>query len=420
MRKVIILLGTLLLVYLNGYAEKVQQNVDTLNYRVYKGRVIDAETREKLNFVSIVAKGTNIATISNNEGEFLLKIPNRVVVDSIEVTHIGYRNQKIACVNLKKRKNILRLKPVVVALNQINIYPLEAKQLVQGILKHLRENYTQKPNMMEGFYRETIRKNRNYVAISEAVVNIHKSGYGKGKKDQVHIFKGRKSRDVKRMDTLLFKLQGGPLMALQLDVVKNPQVIFAPSAINDYEFELKSITEINKRMHYVIGFKQKKEVEYPLYAGILYVESDKLALTGAKFNLNLENIEEARRIFVRKKPLGVKVTPVVAEYMVNYRETNGKWYFTYSRGYLKFRCNWRRKLFNSKYMLTTELAITDRDSNNIIRYKNKEKFKSNQVMVDELNGFVDVNFWGEHNTIEPEQSIQSAIRKLKRRAKRRQ
>ncbi len=391
---------------------------DTLTYNVYKGKIIDSKTREELSFVNIVAKGTNIATISNSEGEFVLKIAKSIAVDSLEISHIGYKNGVVACKQLNKKRNLIRLIPVDINLKEVNIYPLKAKILVQGILKHLSKNYAQKPNMMEGFYRESIRKNRHYVALSEAVVDIYKSPYRHGRGDQVQIYKERKSRDVRRMDTLLFKLQGGPLMALNLDVVRKPQQLFAPSIINDYDYKLKTITEINGRLHYIIQFKQKKEIEYPLYQGTLYIEADNLALTSAKFSLNMENIADVRRMFVRRKPMGVKITPMTAEYMVNYREKDGKWYFTYSRTYLKFKCKWKRKLFNSKFTVTTELAITDRDTTNIQRFKNKSRFKRNQIMNDKLSDFQDINFWGNKNTIEPEQSIEAAIRKIKRRAKR--
>ncbi len=101
----------------------------------------------------------------------------------------------------------------------------------------------------------------------------------------------------------------------------------------------------------------------------------------------MENVDEVRRMFVRRKPRGVKITPLIAEYMVNYRDT--------------------------------ELAITDRDTTNVVRFKPKERFKRNQVMIDKVDDFQDINFWGSHNTIEPEQSIESAIRKIKRRARKR-
>ena len=64
---------------------------------------------------------------------------------------------------------------------------------------------------MTGFYRETIRKNRSYISIGEAVVEIFKAPYQNDLRyDAVRIYKGRKSNDVEKMDTVLFKLQGGP------------------------------------------------------------------------------------------------------------------------------------------------------------------------------------------------------------------
>ncbi len=424
--KRIVICFLLILSYGYGFADfetiksekRIKKHIDTLTYNVYRGKIIDAKTRERLNFVSVIAKGTNIATVSNSEGEFLLKIAKNITADSLEISHIGYKNLQISCKQLYKKRNIIRLIPVEIALGEVAVYPLDAKKIVQGILKNKRVNYPQIPNKLEGFYRESVRKNRKYVAISEAVVNIYKSAYNHGKTDQIRIYKGRKSRDVKRMDTLLFKLQGGPFMALQLDMVRNPQVIFSPSAINDYDFKLRTITTINGRLHFVIDFKQKKEIELPLYRGVLYIESDNFALTGAKFSVNMENVDEVRRMFVRRKPRGVKITPLIAEYMVNYREKGGTWYFVYSRAYLKFKCNWKRKLFNSNYMVTTELAITDRDTANVVRFKPKERFKRNQVMVDKVDDFQDIDFWGSHNTIEPEQSIEAAIRKIKRRVRR--
>jgi len=391
--------------------------IDTLKYNVYKGKVQDKKTKDPLIFATIAVKGVNVATVSNNEGEFLLKVAKDLPVSKIEISHIGYKNLEVDISSLKPKRNVLALETATVPLDQINIYPLDPELLVRSILKKISQNYSMDPNMMEGFYRETVRKNRTYVAISEAVVNIHKSGYKQLKNDQVQIYKGRMSQDVKKMDTLLFKLQGGPNTTLLLDIVKNPYNLLSHDFLQSYDFSLNSITKINEKLHYVIEFKQKKDIDIPLYYGMLYVESNNLALTSAKFSLNLENEKEASRLFIKRKPSGVKVTPTSANYIVNYYESDGKWYFNYARGEINFKCNWKRKLFNTNYSAMTELAITDRKADNVVRFKSHEKFKQNQVMVEEISNFADKNFWGAHNTIEPDQSIESAIRKLKRKSR---
>jgi hypothetical protein len=395
---------------------KLQQNIDTLTYEVYKGKIQDAKTNEPLMFATLSVQGINVATVSNRDGEFLLKIAKNQSDRNIEITYIGYANLVIPINTLKRNKNILHLNPVSIPLNEINIYPLDAVFLVKSVLAKTAQNYSIAPNMMKGFYRETIKKNRSYVAISEAIVNIHKASYTQLRDDQVQIFKGRKSQDVKKMDTLLFKLQGGPNTSLLLDVVKNPYNLLSADFISKYDFAVKSVTKINDKVHYVVEFKQKKNIDLPLYYGLLYIESTNLALASAKFSLNLEDVNEARRMFIKRKPAGVKVTPTSADYLVNYIEKEGRWYFNYARGEINFKCNWKRKLFNTNYKAMTEIAITDREEENIVRFKGSDKFKLSQVMTEEIGKFADANFWGEYNTIEPDQSIESAIKKLNRKA----
>ena len=396
---------------------KTQQVIDTLKYNVYKGKIKNKETGDALIFANISVNGSNVATVSNSDGEFLLKVAKSSSYKTITVSHIGFKNKEVAISSLKPKKNILELESAIVPLGQINIYPHDPLFLVRSILHKVAENYTLDPNMMKGFYRETIKKNRSYVALSEAVVNINKAGYRQMRDDQVQIYRGRKSQDVKKMDTLLFKLQGGPNTTLLLDIIKNPYNLLSGDFIENYDYTFKNITKLNDKIHYVIEFKQKDGIDLPLYYGLFYIDANNLALSSAKFSLNMENESEVSRMFIRKKPSGVKVTPLSADYIVNYQEKNGKWYFTYARGEIKFKCNWKRKLFNSKFSVMTEMAITDRNDSGSERFKGKDRFKRHYVMADKIGSFSDKNFWGESNTIEPDQSIESAIRKLKRKGK---
>jgi hypothetical protein len=46
-------------------------------------------------------------------------------------------------------------------------------------------------------------------------------------RNMFRIIQGRKSGNVKKADTLLVKLQGGPHVSMLLDVVKNPELIIS-------------------------------------------------------------------------------------------------------------------------------------------------------------------------------------------------
>jgi hypothetical protein len=65
----------------------------------------------------------------------------------------------------------------------------------------------------------------------------------------------------------------------------------------------------------------------------------------------------------------------------------------------------------------SEVAITDRREDNIVKFANQEVFKQNMVFTEKVQDFADVDFWGEYNIIEPEISIENAIKKLSKNVK---
>jgi hypothetical protein len=271
---------------------------------------------------------------------------------------------------------------------------------------------------MTAFYRETIRKNRTYVSIGEAVVEIFKAPYSNDLRfDGARIYKGRKNSDVEKMDTVLFKLQGGTTSVLQLDIAKNTEAILTIDAMKYYDYSLTGVIEIDDKPHYVINFLQKPSVDQPLFMGTLFIEMESSAITEAEFGFNLSDKAAATSIFIRKKPLGMEVTPEVATYRTKYREQNGKWYFYYSRAEVKFKVDWKRKLFNTFYTTMSEIAVTDRTDQEVIKFAGKEKVRYTDIFSEKVSAFADPGFWGDYNVIEPDQSIESAIRKLSRKLK---
>ena len=271
---------------------------------------------------------------------------------------------------------------------------------------------------MTAFYRETIKKRNKNVSLSEAVVNIYKAPYSSYKRDELKLFKARKSTDYNKFDTLALKLQGGPFNTLYVDLVKYPDYIFTDTSIDNYDFSFDSSTRVNDKLIYVVNFQQKAEVVDPYYKGKLYIDAENKILTSAIYSLNITNREMAAQMFVRKKPRNADVWPTEVAYRVDYREKDGKWYYGYSNVFLEFKIDWDKKLFNSVYSMSCEMAITDWEKNlNNKQLNPKERVRSSIILSDEAVGFADPDFWGEYNIIEPEKSIESAIKKIQRQLK---
>jgi hypothetical protein len=399
---------------------KDKKKNDQQTFISIKGKVVDKETLNALVFASVMLKETNIATVTNIDGEFIIKVPENETSKSLEITFLGYKNKIVPLSDMKNNgfKNLIAMESAPIPIKEIIVKPLMPDDIIIKTISAIDKNYPDVPNLMTSFYRETIRKNRTYVSIGEAVVEIFKAPYNTDlRADGARIYKGRKSTDVEKMDTVLFKLQGGPVTSLELDIVKNPEAILTRDAMKYYDYNLSGVVEIDNKAHYIIDFKQKPGVDMPLFMGKFYIETTSYAISAAEFGFNLENKEEAASLFIRKKPLGMEVTPELASYMVKFREQDGKWYFAYSRAEVKFRVNWKKKLFHTTYTTMSEIAITDRTDQEVIKFAGKDKIKYSDVFSDQVSSFADQEYWGEYNVIEPDQSIEAAIRRLARKLK---
>lgn len=387
-----------------------------LTYQIIRGTLKDSRSNQNLIFANVTVPGTHIGTVTNSDGDFTIKLRKTLSAEFIEFSHLGYINKKVPISTLKPEGSTIKLDPASIPLDEVTVRPEDPRQLVIKALAKVPYNYSVEPAMLTGFYRESIRQRREYISLSEAVLDIYKASYRKNSEnDRVRVYKGRKSENVKRADTLMVKLQGGPNVSLLLDVAKNPELLMFEGNLDYYNFTLEDMVNIDNKLNYVISFKQKPHIITPHYYGKIYIDTKNLAFTMLQFSLNLENKDEASSMFVRRKPVGVRITPTSTSYLVTYREIDGTYFFNYARHELNFKCNWRRRLFNSNYTVVAELAITDRDFNNVTRIPIREVFHQSDILVNTVEAFNDNDFWGEHNYIDPDESIESAIRKYGRR-----
>jgi len=315
--------------------------------------------------------------------------------------------------DFKGRENTIRLESAATALEQVIIRSDDPVDLLRMAYRRISENYNNDPEMQVGFYRETVKQNKAYVAVAEAVLDVYKSPYTSIMDyDRVKIFKGRKSEDVKKMDTLMFKLQGGPKTSFLLDVVKNPGEILSEEYFDKYNFKFTGFASIDGRDNYVIEFDQRPDVDIALYKGTVYLDTKNMAISRIDFAFSDKALDIADDELVRKKPMDLKIDVLGADYSINYRVLDEKWYLNHVRSELIFKCIWKKKRFNATYTTALEMAVTDRNTENINKSKYKEQTKMTDIFADKVNAYKDENFWGEYNYIKPEESIESIINKL--------
>ena len=403
----LILISMILLLSASFFSSSAQNTYITVT-----GFLKDSKSGDKITYATVTVPGTGIGTVSNSEGEFTLKISTALNAEYFEVSHLSYATKRYKISEALEKENTYLMELQPVQLKEIPVVPKEARDIVESAFNNIKSNYSDVPNMMTGFYREYIMQRRDYISISEAVIDIYKASYTSIQEDQVKIFRGRKATNVKKADTLMVQLQGGPKVLMLLDIVKNTDLSIALDNLDNYQFELGSVVNIDDQPNQIINFAPAVESEYPLYFGKLYISEENMAITRAEFSLDLRDADKAAGVFVKKKPIGLVFLPMSTSYLVTYKEQNGKQYLNYVRVDLKFRCDWKKKLFKNNYMMMSEMAITGRSEDNIAKFDNQEQFKTHMILSEKVEDLNDTDFWGEHNIIQPEESIENAIRKL--------
>lgn len=388
-----------------------------VDYNLVNGVIKDAKTKELVVFATISVPGTTIGTVANADGEFTLKVPKTVKSNVFEITHLGYQNTQFPIVNGTSGKDkVYLIEPASLEIQSVVIRPMDARTILEGALKNIDKNYSDKPVNFTAFYRESIKQRREYISIAEAVAEIYKAPYRYTlETDKVKIVKGRRGENVKKADTLMVKMQGGPHVSLYLDVIKNPELILTREDLPYYNYEVVDVVKIDNEANYVISFTPNTKLEYPLYQGKLYINTENLAITMAEFSIDLSEPEKVAQIFVRKKPAGLIFEPISTNYLVTYKKVNDKYHVNYMRSEVKFRADWRKRIFKTNYTIMSEMAITERNFDNVNKITFKESFKPNLILADRVNEYFDENYWGSYNTIEPDESIQSAISKFNKR-----
>ena len=405
MRKYLLLLALLLLpLALSG-----QEDTLRLGYSV-RGTVVDAATGRPLEAVHVSIPDRHHATVTNADGEFTIKsdAPFRQVVFS----HLGYRTYRQAAASGDIR---VRMVPESFSLDEASIITGDPYEIVQAALRQVRQNFSDHPELLECFYRETVRKRNRYTYISEAVSRMYKTAYTEGVyRDRAALEKSRVLLSQRRTDTLSIKVQGGPTQALTFDVVKNPDILFDPEEWKGYSLEMGQPAYIGDRLQFVVHFRPGPDpCDWARYFGTFYIDRERLSFTRIEMSLDMSDVNKAIRMMVVRKPFTLRFTPKELSVVINYSLKDGKSRLEYFRSTMRFNCDWRKRLFATSYTAVNELVVTDvREP--AVPITRSEQFRTSDILSDKAAEFMDPDFWQDYNIIEPTESLEHAIGRLRK------
>ena len=383
------------------------------------GVVRDKESRKKLENVAVSLVGTPIGTVTNAEGVFSLKIPHMDTIPQLELSHIGYMNARFSASAPEGSNNMhatILMIPIALQLNEVVAYGNSARRIVEEALERIPKNYPSGESMTSAFYRETVQKGHRYISISEAMLDVYKTSYKQrtSDRDKVQIDKARRLLSQKQSDTLGVKVVGGPNLPLFMDVVKNAYALFDEETLDYYSFVQEPSVFIDDRLQYVISFRPRVKLDYALYVGRVFIDREHLAFTRAEFELDLSDRERAIAAILYKKPLGLRFRPLKVSFLITYRQHDGVTCLNYICNEMCFKCDWKRRLFSSSYVARSEMVAVDREEHPERVIARRDAFRPYQVFYDIVKEYWSEDFWKDYNIIEPTESLEDAVKKLRK------
>jgi hypothetical protein len=376
------------------------------------GTIIDEGTGDPLPFATISLKNKGRGTVTNNNGEFGLRITPDCLNDTLSVSYLGFVRREIPVRHSLGNNFRITMVREFIPISEIVIRIQSPQEIIYKTVAAIPRNYGTSPAILTGFYREGVLKKDELQIYSEAVLQIYKSAYsGTLLGDQIKVYKSRKLENREIDDTLAIRLKAGLSTCLELDGAKQLFDFIERGTMAEYTYRISDIVTFDDEAAWVIDFEQREGVETPLFRGSIYINTDDFAILSADFELNPRYIHKLKDSFILSTSRGYITWPASVKYMVSYRKVNNRYFLNHVRGDLVFLSKQKKKLFNSQFNVFFELAITGMNIENVSRFEREELAPIHSVFSKTIENY-DPDFWQNQDFLRPEDNLLQALKNM--------
>ena len=306
--------------------------------------ISDEETGEGVSFAHIGICEKSIGAVANDIGSFEFHIPDNLLHDTLCVSAIGYETFKFPVNNLKGLTNFdISLNPQTSFLNDILIKDerITARRVVRKAITRINKNYPKKPFNLEGYYRDYLKKNNEYISYLEGAFVVDDHGFRQPTDNTLlKINQLRYSRDyIKYLTEYVTEFQKDSTKLLMHGVspafkgnefsnlyyhnpIRNHSIsvpfigIFDTFSERNYDLEIEYYTYVDDKEVYVINISPSKKFRFTHVSikGKLFIRTDNYAIVKFNYSYFVTRRLETKKWF---------------ELNVEYREFESKMFLKY-------------------------------------------------------------------------------------------
>ncbi len=158
-------------------------------------KVIDNTTKQPIAFSTVFIKNTNLGLYTNEEGDFTISNASKFIKDTLVISSVGYQKKYIPFKALffdvvnKIYLDVAteKLEEVVITANltrkaKKRLRKEKRKQsrprsLIEEAIKRIPQNYPSKPFTLVSYYRDYLKRNKEYFNLNESIIQTIDSGF---------------------------------------------------------------------------------------------------------------------------------------------------------------------------------------------------------------------------------------------------
>lgn len=337
---------------------------------ILSGQLLSSSDSNAIGYASIGIANTYIGTISNESGDFQLKLPSKHNKDTLIVSAIGYKSQKIAIHEFHQSPNqIIYLQAHTYSLNEVIVTnkKLSAKDILRACIKNIPKNYPTKKFSYEVFMREAGILDSTYAMLTESVANVLDHGYRSNiKKNRFQLLELRRSNDNRKFnwraslkewlyeknglyeciknDRLKIKKRSNKIETFEYykSYGSDPYRFLSEEFLKQIDANIDSLTYYNNQLVYCISYKVKKHKFATDCVGQIIIEKANKALLEMRSRtyINKERLRSLKKADGSLKYTENQITSRAnigfdnlnyTKLILKYKKQNKKYYLSYIR-----------------------------------------------------------------------------------------
>ncbi|WP_299278218.1 carboxypeptidase-like regulatory domain-containing protein [uncultured Psychroserpens sp.] len=305
-------------------------------------KLIEQGTNYPVPYATIQFKNDGNGIVANVDGDFRIPYRYKTSRDTLIISCLGYKTEKIAVTSLQDKKvNTIHLSPKIEALNQVlikgkktSINDLDAYTIVKKAVASISLNYPKTPYSSIGYYRDYQVVRGNYYNLNEAIIESFDAGFDTDIMTDAYnesaILSYKENNEFSRDSTLLIAYDGDSKYIKNTTLsgqggnelgilnVHNPirnfehmsfsfVYVFKRKFLENHEFDLSRKVYLNDDVIYEISFKAKSGLVGSSHKahGKIFIAKDDFAIHKLEYVvLETNNINPLFEVLIEYKPKG--------------------------------------------------------------------------------------------------------------------